>query len=260
VRRPALAALALSLLALLFGWETRQALRATPGGEDNAATARAWQPGVSAPDPPPPPDPTTSAAAVAARPLFRPDRQPFREQVGGASVRNYEMELSRYTLLGVLGFGDAPYGVVVGKAGIKGERWEVKRGDALQGFTVKEVGMEGLRLTADGREFLLPLYAGAPTATGGAVRTEAPRRDAAQPAPIPGFPAPVPGFPGPVPGFPAPTPGSAVLPRPAARPASPLSNRLRRLPSMPVAPGVSPAPLTPNTPPVVGPGTIPGRP
>jgi hypothetical protein len=102
-------------------------------------------------------------AAVAARPIFRPDRQPFREQGSGASGRNYESELSRYTLLGVLGFGDAPVGVVVGKAGNKGERWEVRKGDPLPGFTVEEVGMEGLRLTADGREFLLPLYAGPPT-------------------------------------------------------------------------------------------------
>ena len=38
MKRPALAILALSLLALLFGWETRQALLATPGGHDNAAS------------------------------------------------------------------------------------------------------------------------------------------------------------------------------------------------------------------------------
>ena len=106
------------------------------------------------------------------------------------SVRNYEAELSRYTLLGVLDIGDAPYGVVVGKGGTKGERWEVKRGDSLQGFTVKEVGVDGLRLTADGREFLLPLYAGAPTAAGGAVRTETTRRDAAQATPAPRSAAP----------------------------------------------------------------------
>jgi hypothetical protein len=186
VRRPILATLALSLVALLLGWETRQALRATAGRQDNvaAATAGAWQPGVYALDPQPPRDPMPTAAAVAARPLFRPDRQPFREQ--GASVRNYEAELSRYTLLGVLGFGEAPFGVVVGKAGTKGERWEVKTGDLLQGFTVKEVGMEGLRLTADGKEFLLPLYAGAPTAA-----TAAPARVGAPPGP--GAPGAVPG-------------------------------------------------------------------
>lgn len=248
MRRPTLAAFALSLLTLLFGWETRQALRATPGGQDNAAMAPtgAWQPGASAPDPQSPPDPTPAASAVTARPLFRPDRQPFREDAAGASVRNYEAELSRYMLLGVLGFGDAPYGVVVGKAGNKGERWEVKRGDSLQGFTVKEVGMEGLRLTADGREFLLPLYAGPPTAAAGSLRTETPRRDGVQPAP-----APRPSAPASASGSPLPT---TPLP-----PASPLSRRLRQPPTTPMAPGVSPAPSPPGTPPVVAPRYIPGR-
>jgi len=124
VRRPALATLALSLLALLFGWETRQALRETPRGQDNAATAPtgAWQPGASSFDPQPPPDPAPASAAVAARPLFRQDRQPFRENASSVPARNYETELSRFTLLGVLGFGDGPVGVVTGKTGSKTDR------------------------------------------------------------------------------------------------------------------------------------------
>jgi hypothetical protein len=131
------------------------------------------------------------AAAVAARPLFRADRQPFREQAAGAvAARNYETELSRFTLLGVLGFGEGPVGVVRGKSWNKTDRWELKVGDTLQGFTVKEIGMDGLRLTADGREFLLPLYAGAPTATGGAVRTEATRGSATHPTAATGSPVP----------------------------------------------------------------------
>jgi hypothetical protein len=130
------------------------------------------------------------ATAIAARPLFRPDRQPFREQAASAvPARNYESELARFTLLGVLGFGDTPVGVVTGKTGNKTDRWELKAGDALPGFTVKEVGMEGMMLTADGREFLLPLYAGPPTAAAGAVRTEVPRRDAAPAPAAPGSPA-----------------------------------------------------------------------
>lgn len=226
MRRPVLAVLVLALIALLFGWETRQALRATPGGPDNAASEGTWQPGSSLPDPQPPSDPTPTASAVAARPLFRPDRQPFREQVAGASVRNYEGELSRFTLAGVLGFGEGPVGVVVGKAGNKGERWEVRRGDSFQGFRVTEVGIDGLRLTVDGREFLLPLYAGAPAAAG-AVRTEATRRDAAAST---GGTRPAA----------ASAPGSAAPPRPAAPVVSPLSRRLRQSPSAPMAPGTIP--------------------
>jgi hypothetical protein len=235
MKRPALALLALSLLALLFGWETRQALRATPGGQDNAAPAPAgaWQPGVTALDPQPPPDPTPTAAAVAARPLFRPDRQPFREQGPGAA-RNYETELSRYTLIGVLGFGDAPVGVVVGKAGNKGERWELKAGDPLPGFTVKEVGMEGLQLTADGKEFLLPLYAGPPTAAGGALRTDVPRRDAASPKA-----------------------GSPTPPAVPSPPMVPARGTVARQP-VPAAPAPPPVPV-PGTSPAVAPRYIPGR-
>jgi hypothetical protein len=232
VRRPALATLALSLLALLFGWETRLALQEAPAGKDNvtSATTGAWQPGVPAPDPQPPPDPTPVVAAVVARPLFRPDRQPFREQSASAApARNYDAELSRLTLLGVLGFGEEPVGVVTGKTGNKTDRWEVKAGDALPGFTVQEVGMEGLRLTADGKEFLLPLYAGAPTAAAGALRTEAPRRDAAQPSPAP---------------------GSAVPAKPAASPA----------PAAAPPPRPGPPPPAPyRTPPSVSPRFSPGR-
>ena len=191
MKRHALATLALSLLALLFGWETLRALRGVPGGQDNAATVTVgtWQPGVSASDPQPPPDLAPAAADVAARPLFRADRQPFREQAASqVPARNYETELSRFTLLGVLGFGDGPVGVVTGKTGNKTDRWELKAGDTLPGFTVKEIGVEGMRVTADGREFLLPLYAGPPPAAAGAVRTEIPRRAAAPPPAAPGSP------------------------------------------------------------------------
>lgn len=244
MKRPAFATLALALLALLFGWETRQALRTTPGGRDNAATSGVWQPGVSAPDPQPPADPGPAAAAVAARPLFRPDRQPFREQSAGASARNYEAEMSRFSLIGVLGFGNAPVGVVVGKAGNKGERWEVRRGDSLQGFKVKEVGIDGLRLTADGREFLLPLYAGPPAAAGGAVRTDATRRDAGQSKTAPHA---------------GPPPSGPSLPVTAAPPASPLASRLRRFPTAPAAPGVLPVPSPAGASPAPAPRFIPGR-
>jgi hypothetical protein len=240
MKRPVPLSLALFLLALLFGWKTQQALEAVPAGADNAVTAAtgSWQPGVPALDPPPPPDTTQTAAAIAARPLFRPDRQPFREQTGASAARNYETELSRFTLLGVLAFGEVPVGVVAGKTGNKTDRWELKAGDALPGFTVKEVGMDGLLLTADGREFLLPLYAGPPTAAAGALRTEIPRRDAATPGPAP---------------------GSAVPAKPPAPPAPAVPSRPAGVAPAPPAPGVSPAPLPSRPPPIVAPRYIPGR-
>jgi hypothetical protein len=214
VRRPVLATLALSLLALLFGWETRQALRATPGGQNNAATAEAWQPGISAPDPQPPPDPAAAAAAVVARPLFRPDRQPFREQAGSPfSARNYEAELSRFTLLGVLSFGDELKGLVVSRIGGRTDRWELKAGESFPGFTVKEVRADGLLVTADGQEFQLPLYAGSPTATGGVLRTDVPKA--------------------------APSPAKASAPTAPAQPAAPSA--------APPAPVARPKPSMPPT-------------
>jgi hypothetical protein len=240
MKRPVPLSLALFLLALLFGWKTQQALETVPGGPDNAATATtgAWQPGVPAPDPSPPPDTTQTAAAVAARPLFRPDRQPYREQASPASGRNYEAELSRFSLLGILAFGDEPRGLVVSKGGARTDRWELKAGDTFPGFTVKEVRTEGLQVMADGREFLLPLYAGPPTAASGALRTEIPRRDAMPPGPAPGSA---------VPAKPVAPPAPAVPSRPAGvAPASP-------------APGVSPAPLPSRTAPIVAPRYLPGR-
>jgi hypothetical protein len=224
MRRPLLATLALSLLAIFFGWETRQALRATPGGQDNAATpARgSWQPGVSAPDPQSPPDPTPAATAVTARPLFRPDRQPFREQAGSPiPVRNYEAELSRFSLLGVLSFGDELKGLVASRGGARTDRWELKAGDSFPGFTVKEVRTDSLLVTADDREFQLPLYAGAPTATGGALRT-----DVVKAAPA--------------------APSAKTAPAPVARP-------------QPSAPVVRPQPSAPVSPRDIRPRYVPGR-
>jgi hypothetical protein len=97
----------------------------------------------------------------------------------------------------------------------------------LEGFMVKEVRMDGLLLAADGREFLLPLYAGAPTAAPGALRTEAPRRDAA--------------------------------PKSIAPPASAVPSRPAELAPPSRAPGASPAPFSSGTPPAMTPRYIPGR-
>jgi hypothetical protein len=108
-------------------------------------------------------DLSAPVASIVARPLFRPDRKAYREEAVQVPRRNYEAELTRFKLLGVLLLGKDRKGIVVGKGGTgREERWEVMPGDSLPGFTVKEIGTDGVTLTADGREFLLPLYAGAP--------------------------------------------------------------------------------------------------
>jgi hypothetical protein len=221
MRKPYLLALALSLLALYFGWRMRQALDATPSAGDNVARAAAtgWQPGAPTPDPPPPPETASAVAAVKNRPLFRSDRRPFTE--GAATARNYDAELAKLSLIGIMAIGDDRKGIVVSKGGTRSERWEVKVGDELPGFRVKEVRIDGLAVTAEDREFLLPLYAGPPTASGGGpVRTEAARKEPApaQPAaaatPAPGQPRPAPA----APQKPAVTPPIPVQPAPYTPP------------------------------------------
>jgi hypothetical protein len=140
---------------------------------------------------------------IVARPVFRPDRQPFREEAVQIPQRNYEAELGRFTLLGVLLLGKDKKGVVVGKGGAgRDERWEVAPGDSLPGFSVKDVGTEGLTLTADGRDFLLPLYAGGPKGPPG----KAPGRTEVAP---PSAPAPPPQA---APATPAARPGTVQAP------------------------------------------------
>jgi hypothetical protein len=146
-------------------------------------------------------------SSVIARPVFRPDRRPHQRESGTAPGRNYEAELARYTLLGVLMTGDEKKAVVVSKSGGQDERWEVGAGDRLADFTVKEVGEEGLILAADGKKFTLPLYAGGPKSVGRApLRTEvAPAPSAAQPKPRPTA---------------TPTPGARMVPPSATAPPS----------------------------------------
>ena len=238
MRKPYLLALALALLALFFGWRTQQALDAAPSAGDNVAwhATTVWQPGAPAPDPPPPPDTASAVAAVKNRPLFRSDRRPYTE-AAGASARNFDAELARLSLIGIMAIGDDRKGIVVSKGSPNRERWEVKVGDELSGFKVKEIRAEGLTLTAEKREFLLPLYAGSPTAAGGVpVRTEAVRKE---PAPAP------------------PKPSAAPTP---AQPRSPVVPFQRPATPSPTAtpPAVQPAP-PPRPPGAMPPRYIPGR-
>jgi hypothetical protein len=192
MRPPALLIPVLALAAIFFGWRTYEAwttpvAAAPPPSAAEAAVAPA---GPSPADPPPPVDLSGMAAAILARPVFRPDRTPYHEETTAAAApkRNYDAEMARFTLLGVLLFDKEKKGVVVGASGTgRQDRWEVGPGDALPGFTVKDIGADGITLTADGKEFLLPLYAGGPKGPPGQapVRTDVgpPRAPAAAPQP-----------------------------------------------------------------------------
>ena len=211
MRKPYLLALALGLLALVFGWRMQQALDSVPSAGDNVArpAGGGWQPGAPAPDPPPPPDTAAAVASVKNRPLFRADRKPYTEAV--ASGRNFDAELARLSLIGILAIGDDQKAVVVSKGAPRTERWEVKVGEDLSGFRVKEIRTDGLTVTAEDREFTLPLYAGSPTAAGGGpMRTEVTRKEPAPAQPAGAAPATTP--------KPA-TPPPAVQPAVPARPA-----------------------------------------
>jgi hypothetical protein len=183
--RPGMLIPSLAAAALFFGWQTYDAWTRPVGAVGATAPGAPAIPiGVAPADAPTSVDLSSPVASIVARPVFRPDRRPFREdQAGIVPKRNYDSELARFTLLGVLLLGKDMKGVVVGKGGAgRDERWEVSPGDSLPGFMVKDVGAEGLTLVADDREFLLPLYAGGPKGQPGQapIRTDtSPARQAA---------------------------------------------------------------------------------
>ena len=196
MNRTALRTLVLAFLACVFGWKTYQAwtmpvlptVGTRTGDPFSLRSSAAVPPGAVGEDV------RGALASVLGRPVFRPDRRPFRQDTPAASARNYELELSRYAVLGVLMMGEEQKALVVGKGVAKGERWEVGAGDELPGFTVKSVSPDGLVLTADGREFSLPLYARGPGAAGKTLRTEvAPASPGARQPPGKNSVVPVPG-------------------------------------------------------------------
>ncbi len=186
MKKPTLLLALLCSLAVFFGWKTQEAWLAPLAAVDNAGRSPVdvRNPGLTWPDPSPP-DTAAAVASVAARPLFRPDRQPFRDAAGGFG-RNYDAELSRLSLIGVLTFGGDLKGLVVAKGSPDSDRLEVKKGDSLHGFKVKEVRIDGLVITAGGKEFLLPLYAGGPSGAAASIRTEVPKAGSVKaPVPVP---------------------------------------------------------------------------
>jgi len=195
VNRAALWILVFASATAFFGWKTYRALTGPViPGETPPAGAAFSPPSAAAQTQKGTEDAAyPGLSSLLARPVFRPDRRAY--QGGGAESpqRNYEAELSRLTVLGVLMMSDKMVGLVVGTGASKGERWEVGAGDSLSGFTVKEVNQDGLVLAADGRQFTLPLYAGGPKAVGRTpLRTEvAPAPSAAKPG-VPSSASPAP--------------------------------------------------------------------
>jgi len=221
MNRPTRWGMLLLAASLFFGWETYHAWTSPvdPGASPAAPfSPREWQDGSRENDPRGAAV-AAEVAAILAKPVFRPDRRPFQDNAsGGGSVRNYQAELSRLSLVGVIFQGDRKTAVIVGGTSGRTERWEVGPGDALPGFTVGTVEEEGVRLAADGREFLLPMYTGPPEVKGsGPLRTEVSTPTTASPGAIRMQPA---GSAGPSPRPPTIPPVSMQPPAPPAAEAS----------------------------------------
>jgi len=212
--------------AVFFGWEAYRAWTGPllPGAETPPAEAFSL-PAATIPQAGPGDAVYPGLSSIVARPVFRPDRRPYLEGSAGFPQKNYEAELSKFTVLGVLMMGDEKKAIVVSKGSGATDRWEVEAGDSLGDFTVKEVAPDGLTLVADKREFTLPLYAGGPKSSGGTpLRTEvtpAPPPAPAQP-PTAARPAPAAGrLPSPA----AVTPPPAPSPQPSGVSPSPVPQR-----------------------------------
>ena len=185
MKQPYLLALLLGGAAIYFGVQTKQAMdRPFPGPGDNAASVTIGSPArVGIAGKSPLSDASSAVSAISARPLFRIDRRPYRElPPPQPPQRDYAAELSRFRLVGVMANGGALSGLVVFSSGTRMERLELRPGDNLPGFVVKEVQPDGLLLEANNRRFPLPMFSGAPTPAQ-RVRTEGPAKGAATPAP-----------------------------------------------------------------------------
>jgi len=164
------------LAAILFlGWRTYRAWtepvlpgEAAPRGETVLPGGPAYPESAGGGD-----SAAFAVSVIQARPLFRPDRSPYQENGAILPGRNYEAELSRFVVLGVLLLGEEQRAVITDRTPGQSNRWEVGAGDPIPGFVVKEVQEDGVLLEADGKTFTLPLYAGAPRSGGTTpVRTE----------------------------------------------------------------------------------------
>jgi hypothetical protein len=174
MNRPGFLIPVMACAIFFFGWKTYETWTRPQAAVRSLTAAGPVAPvGISPAEAPPAVDPSAAVASITARPLFRPDRRTFQDNAASSTSRDYEAELSRLTLLGVILLGDMKKAVITGKAPGRPERYEVAPGESLEGFAVKEILQDGVRLAADDKEFLLPLYAGSPKAQGSVLlRTE----------------------------------------------------------------------------------------
>jgi hypothetical protein len=93
--------------------------------------------------------PLTSFSAIVERPLFSPSRRP----PPGANATAGPLVASRYRLLGVLATGPKKRAFLADGA----RRIDVAEGERLDGWTVKQIGADSVRLTSPDGEAVLTL-------------------------------------------------------------------------------------------------------
>ncbi|MCL1926520.1 MAG: general secretion pathway protein GspB [Syntrophorhabdaceae bacterium] len=167
MRNPKLLIIALCLIGVLFGWKAQKAWFSPPAAI-NPTKHPSIDLGLDDLSPVPRKDLVSAVAAVSGRPLFRPDRSFFSEDTPGD-----ERDLSNLSMIGLMTLGGKTKGIVISKSSNPHtERWELQEGDSLLRFKVKEIREDGIVLVSEGREVLLPLYAGSPTVDEKSLRSQ----------------------------------------------------------------------------------------
>jgi hypothetical protein len=93
--------------------------------------------------------PLTNFSAIVERPLFSPSRRP----PPGVSAAAGPLVASRYRLLGVLATGPKKRAFLADGA----RRVDVAEGERLDGWTVKQIGADSVRLSSSDGEAVLTL-------------------------------------------------------------------------------------------------------
>jgi len=166
MKNSALLIIVLCSISVLFGWKAQKAWFSPTVAIDSAKRPSIDLGPVDL-SPVLRKDLYSSVAAISTRSLFRPDRSFFSEGEPGD-----ERDLARLSMIGLMTFGGKIKGIVIAKDNPQSERWELQEGDSFMRFKVKEVKENGIVLVTDGKELLLPLYAGSPAADESSLRTQ----------------------------------------------------------------------------------------